>query len=230
MISLNYELPNSLPITPSAIRILSLYESYGCNYDFLRFYKQEINGDITAIISVMDNNATLCLIDDRDTDEIIKFISAIGAKTVFCEKEIALEKVEQGDIMLFNNFEITNRSLNEVRLKNVYDVMSTYFAMPDFNAWYPDISHRIRHGGAVAVEKEYGCAIALKSSIGALISGICVKENSRNKGHGSVILQGLINTCGSNKIFALVEKDGPKQFYKNNGFFEIGKFATYKVK
>ena len=230
MISLNYELPNSLPITPSAIRILSLYESYGCNYDFLRFYKQEINGDITAIISVMDNNATLCLINDHDTDEIIQFLSAIGAKTVFCEKEIALEKVEQGDIMLFNNFEITNRSLNEVRLKNVYDVMSTYFTMPDFNAWYPDISHRIRHGGAVAVEKEYGCAIALKSSIGALISGICVKENSRNKGHGSVILQGLINTCGSNKIFALVEKDGPKQFYKNNGFFEIGKFATYKVK
>lgn len=230
MISLNYELPNSLPITPSAIRILSLYESYGCNYDFLRFYKQEINGDITAIISVMDNNATLCLIDDRDTDEIIKFISAIGAKTVFCEKEITLEKLEQGSIMLFDNIEITNHSKNEVKLSNVYDVMSTCFTMPDFSAWYPDISHRIRHGGAVAVEKEYGCAIALKSSIGALISGICVKENSRNKGHGSVILQGLINTCGSNKIFALVEKNGPKQFYKNNGFFEIGKFATYKVK
>ena len=230
MISLNYELPNSLPVTPSAIRIISLYESYGAKYDFLRFYKQEIDGDITAIISIMDNNATLCLINDHDTDEIIQFLSAIGAKTVFCEKEIALEKVEQGDIMLFNNFEITNRSLNEVRLKNVYDIMSTCFTMPHFNSWYPDISHRIRHGGAVAVEKEYGCAIALKSSIGALISGICVKENSRNKGHGSVILQGLINTCGSNKIFALVEKNGPKQFYKNNGFFEIGKFATYKVK
>ena len=230
MISLNYELLNSLPVTPSSIRILSLYESYGCNYDFLRFYKQEIDGDITAIISIMDNNATLCLINDHDTDEIIQFLSAIGAKTVFCEKEIALEKLEQGSIMLFDNIEITNRSLNEVRLKNVYDIMSTCFTMPHFNSWYPDISHRIRHGGAVAVEKEYGCAIALKSSIGALISGICVKENSRNKGHGSVILQGLINTCGSNKIFALVEKDGPKQFYKNNGFFEIGKFATYKVK
>ena len=230
MISLNYELPNSLPITPSAIRILSLYESYGCNYDFLRFYKQEINGDVTAIISIMDNNATLCLINDHDTDEIIQFLSAIGAKTVFCEKEITLEKLEQGSIMLFDNIEITNHSKNEVKLSNVYDVMSTCFTMPDFNAWYPDISHRIRHGGAVAVEKEYGCAIALKSSIGALISGICVKKNSRNKGHGSVILQGLINTCGSNKIFALVEKDGPKQFYKNNGFYEIGKFATYKVK
>ena len=178
----------------------------------------------------MDNNATLCLINDHDTDEIIQFLSAIGAKTVFCEKEITLEKLEQGSIMLFDNIEITNHSKNEVKLSNVYDVMSTCFTMPDFSAWYPDISHRIRHGGAVAVEKEYGCAIALKSSIGALISGICVKENSRNKGHGSVILQGLINTCGSNKIFALVEKNGPKQFYKNNGFFEIGKFATYKVK
>ena len=230
MISLNYELPNSLPVTPSAIRIISLYESYGAKYDFLRFYKQEIDGDITAIISIMDNNATLCLINDHDTDEIIQFLSAIGAKTVFCEKEITLEKLEQGSIMLFDNIEITNHSKNEVKLSNVYDVMSTCFTMPDFSAWYPDISHRIRHGGAVAVEKEYGCAIALKSSIGALISGICVKENSRNKGHGSVILQGLINTCGSNKIFALVEKDGPKQFYKNNGFFEIGKFATYKVK
>ena len=71
MISLNYELPNSLPVTPSAIRILSLYESYGAKYDFLRFYKQEIDGDITAIISIMDNNATLCLINDHDTDEII---------------------------------------------------------------------------------------------------------------------------------------------------------------
>ena len=230
MISLTDNLPNSLPIIPSAIRILSLYESYGCKYDFLRFYKQEIDGDVTAIISVMDNNASLCLIDDSSTEEIIDFLSAIDAKNVFCEKELALEKSEQGAIMLFNNTENNNRSANEVEFSNMYNIMSTYFTMPYFSAWYTDISHRIRHGGASAVEKEYGCAVALKSSSGALISGICVAKSNQNKGHGSVILHEIIASCNREKIFALVEKNGPKQYYEKNGFFEIGKFATYKLK
>ena len=49
------------------IRIMSLLKAYSTNYNFALFYKQlDDNGNITSIISRLDNDYTVCHIDDFD--------------------------------------------------------------------------------------------------------------------------------------------------------------------
>ncbi len=222
------EMP-TLSSSPAAVRILSLYETYGCEYGFLRFYVQTIDGVLTAVISIMDGNATLLELNNADRHETTCFLSAVGAKTVFSENALPLEKQEVGDVMLFENNTDNKQPQNEIKLQSIYNVMSTCFDMPNFDAWYPDMSHRLRHGGAVAVQNEHGCAVAFKSRTDAIISGICVENGKRSQGYGSAILNELINISGVRKIYALVEENGPKQFYEKNGFSHVGKFSTFKV-
>ncbi len=229
MISIiNSELP-LMPSTPATIRIMSLYEAYGYKYDFLRFYVQKIDGLTTMILSIMDNHCTLYATDKADISEIVDFLIAIGADTVFSERELPFDVVDSGNIMFLENKSKIPSTQNKVKLQNVYNIMSTHFNIPNYEAWYTDISHRIRHGCAVAVEKEHGSAVALKSSIGAVLSGICVDRSSRLKGLGSLILNEIIALSG-NSLYVLVKTDGPKAFYEINGFSSKGKFATYKVK
>ena len=47
------------------IRIMSLLKAYSTNYNFALFYKQlDDNGNITSIISRLDNDYTVCHNDD----------------------------------------------------------------------------------------------------------------------------------------------------------------------
>ncbi len=226
---LNEAIPVMEP-SAASVRILSLYESYGCNFDFLRFYTQKVNDVCTAVISVMDNHATVHEVKSADYDELLQFLCAIGCETVFSESTMPLKSIESGTVMHYSSVGAKSKICEEVNLTAVYNIMSTCFAMPDFNIWYPDISHRIRHGGATAVLNNNGCAVALTSSKGALISGICVDKYKRNKGNGTYILQSLLSSINAKDIFALIEENGPINFYKKNGFSPIGKFNTYKVK
>lgn len=218
-----------MPTSASGVRISSLYESYGCKYNFLRFYMQTIDNKCAAIISVMDGQASVCKVGNTDDGEILRFISVIGANTLYAEYDLPLETIESGRIM--HKISRVKTDMNEtIDFKRVYSIMSTAFSMPDFSIWYPDISHRVRHGCAKVIDESYGCAVALKSRLGALITGICVTENECRKGCGSRILNNLTATLQADDIFALVENSGPINFYETNGFSMAGKFGTYKVK
>ena len=69
-----------------------------------------------------------------------------------------------------------------------------------------------------------------KGDNSALISGICIDKSARNKGHGSLLLQELIDNLSSSGIYALVDINGPINFYTKNGFSIVSEFSTYKVK
>ena len=216
------------PVSAGLVRIQSLYRSYGTSFDFLRFYYQIIDDKITAIMSIIDDNATLIDVN-ADYDEIVDFLSVIGAKTVYSESKLPLEIIDKGYVVN-KSVMPTEVELRECKLSNIYNIMSTSFPLPDFDTWYPDISHRIRHNGAIALSNKYGAAIGLKGDNNALISGICIDKNARNKEHGSQLLQELIDNLSSSGIYALVDTNGPIDFYTKNGFSIVSEFSTYKVK
>lgn len=224
---LNDQLP-AFKLSAGLVRIESLYRSYGVKFDFLRFYNQIIDNKITAIISIMDGNATI-VTDNADYTEIIDFLRVVGTKTVYSEDKLPLEIIENGYVVK-KSVATYNTHGDEVNLTAVYEIMSTEFTLPDFKTWYPDISHRTRHNGAAAVLNDCGAAIGFKGNSGALISGICIKTDKRKSGCGSKILQVLIDNLSSKEIFALVDKCGPLIFYIKNGFSKVSEFATYKVK
>ena len=54
-----------------SVRILSLLYAYGCKYQFATFYRQMIDGEITAIISKLDNDVTISVADDFNNEGFV---------------------------------------------------------------------------------------------------------------------------------------------------------------
>ena len=70
------------------IRIMSLLKAYSTNYNFALFYKQlDDNGNITSIISRLDNDYTVCHNDDFDLIELEDFFTRIGFNSILGDDE-----------------------------------------------------------------------------------------------------------------------------------------------
>ena len=86
-----------------SIRIFALLKSYGTSYNFATFYRQIINGKITAIISMLDNDITLALDGDFDNAELVRFFCITGHASILCPSEFQFgAKYDEGAIALRN--------------------------------------------------------------------------------------------------------------------------------
>ncbi|MCR5208087.1 MAG: hypothetical protein K6C14_06375, partial [Eubacterium sp.] len=64
------------------VRILALLKSYGCEYNFATFYRQVIDGKITAVISKLDRDFTLSVTDGFDNEELVRFFCVYGYTSI----------------------------------------------------------------------------------------------------------------------------------------------------
>jgi GNAT superfamily N-acetyltransferase len=159
---------------------------------------------------------------DGNLEEIWDFIKVISPKRVFTEKEnIARScdlKVKQ---VFLKKLPIKEAVFTpNVSLKELYDKLLSGqdgdVALPSFENFCGDISHRLRHEGAVAILRDCGAALCFLFEGGGIISGISVDPTYRNKGFGSQLLNEVCEVTGGD-IFACTNENN-KEFYIKNGF------------
>ena len=220
-----------------SVRIFSLLGAYGCKYPFARFYRQiDDNENITAIISVLDKDITVSYDEAADLDELAKFALAIGYETVLCsELPIISGKFESGAIMvsnktveILNNFGEINEFPNLFELYNFIEYDSG-----NFEAWYVDINHRIRHGYAKAFTLEIKGVItssAVLSSIhnkNAILTAVRTSPESRRLGYASALISSICSDFGGT-VYLMRENGKNETFYNKLGFINAGTWRIYK--
>ena len=67
------------------VRIFALLQSYGTDYNFASFYRQVVDGKITAVMSKLDGDFTMSLTDDYDRDELVRFFCVTGYTSILCD-------------------------------------------------------------------------------------------------------------------------------------------------
>lgn len=73
-----------------SVRVLALAESYGCDYNFARFYVQRTeSGQMTAVLSYLDRDCTLSLTKNADREELTAFFAAMGYVRCFVQRIFA---------------------------------------------------------------------------------------------------------------------------------------------
>ena len=103
----------------------------------------------------------------------------------------------------------------------------------DFESWYVDISHRIRHGCARAYTLNINGVIissGIFSSIyndDAVLSAVRTSEEYRGLGYGSALVSEMTGDI-KGKIYLMREKELNEQFYKRLGFKNNGNWRMYK--
>ncbi len=166
--------------------------------------------------------------DGTNLLELATFIRTVG----FCEIFTSRKSAENMGFKILKEFEVLLRkSETKIKdlsfcfsLKNLYEGLKLGedfdISLPSFEDFAPDISHRLRHGGAVALLKDFGAALAFSCPQGGIINGISVKKSLREKGFGSKLLNELTDAL-SGDIFVCADK-AVSDFYIKNGFEPIG--------
>jgi len=220
-----------------SVRIFSLLYAYGCKYPFARFYRQTVENVTTAVLAVLDRDVTVSFIENlADVQELSGFISVIGYSSVLCSDTLHINsEYSTGTVMSTDK---------KIEIPCDYNVIDEYpylfdlynfidYGENSFEAWYVDISHRIRHNAAKAVSLNFNGEIvssAILSSIyndDAVLTAVQTKPEFRKQGCASALVSSI---CCDIKgtVYLMREENNNESFYKRLGFENIGKWRIYK--
>ncbi len=214
-------------------KILAAYRAYGAEYDFCKFYSSG-NGIVHIYNSsmVIDGNADLAELEmliEMTKPATIEVSSAhalqVGLtyqkrnRTMFCLKS------RENDI-----------DANAVKIDNFtdecYKILSESFEnMGDFESWYVDINHRIRHKVANLYLFDSTTATQQFNINGfVFLSHIATAEAARGRGTARKLLYFLAQKYKSEGCEAyLWALDHRKTFYESIGFEPVAEDILYEM-
>ena len=225
-----------------AVRASALLKAYGTERHFFNIWVQN---DYGAVLTRLDSTFSLLDLGGIDYEETAFFLefnpyfkrlagelSAIRNTAAFFDRNYKLERI---NLMKLENFSPVKSApfvtlVSQPELKEVFHIITDVMTQEtNFTAWYTDLSHRIRHGGARAFllrlggESVSACLVSAESGSAGLISGLATQEDSRCCGFGSRILAGACEALrASGKTPVLECFDSLLPFYEKAGFAKIG--------
>jgi predicted GNAT family acetyltransferase len=107
------------------------------------------------------------------------------------------------------------------------------YSTADFESWYVDVSHRIRHSCAKAVTLNVNDEIVssgIFSSIynnDAILTSVSTVPEFRRMGYGSALVSAMICDI-KGKVYLMRDKNKNEKFYKKLGFENMGYWRMYK--
>lgn len=210
--------------TASFMQTACLVSGFGDSALAADLWVQRVNGRESAVISRQGGRLNITA-EDADFDELKEFISVIGYSEIFCEKSLAVS-LGFKDFCEFTVLKKASRKTTEI--KSDISLGALYASLkwgedgdielPSFEAFAPDVSHRLRHGGAAALLTDFGGALAFTSAYGGIINGIAVKKDYRGHGFGGKLLKDLCRLIDG-EIFVCTSEKGA-DFYIKNGFIK----------
>ncbi|WP_099204898.1 GNAT family N-acetyltransferase [Scatolibacter rhodanostii] len=218
-------------------KIASIATAYGFDKKFSCFWKEQ------------DSNAVYCLVDDvmiisgtpKNAEETNMFLKMVGAKEIMCAlrgaEKLSMPMQHQGDV-LQKKLEFESGAFvdtSEVNIREIYFLLEECGMETDFEAFYMDLSHRLRHEAALVVT-EYqesqlvGCAVVSSiTDTAAILSAVAVKESFRRKGIASELIKQAEAALGGKTIYIFKEKGLHEEFYKQLGYHKADTWVNAPV-
>lgn len=220
-----------------AIRVLSLYKTYGIHSSFVNFWIQEENETCTAIISALDNDFTLSFTPGANLEELESFFSIMAPGSLQCDFTFQMdEPIETGSIFQKNGVSDFESSfeleiLATCPLDQIFKLNHLEKQGYDYSKWSVDFSERVKKGTVKAfslLDKETVACTASYTSIwenDIVIGYIATEPKFRGKGYASKLLQFMTKDTQNN--YYILCREALKSFYEKIGFTEIGKWSIY---
>lgn len=215
-------------------KILAAYLAYGSEYDFCKFYSCG-NGVVHIY------NSSMVIDGDVDISELEMLIEMVKPVTIEVTSKLALQASAcylQHHRTLFRlSSNKTDVNTDCVKVNNFtrdcYKILKESFGnMGDFDSWYVDINHRIRH----QVSNLYlydNTTVTQQFDINKFVflSHIATAESARGKGTARRFLYFLAEQYQKEGCEAyLWALDHRKSFYESIGFEPIAEDILYEMK
>ena len=219
-----------------AIRIDSLMRAYGANAPFVRFYTDDCGG----MMSLMDGTAVLYCCENAEEWSVFITMNP-EILHVHCSASIGRLLASLGGwqgregVVLKYGGDVNVAAENVCEnpyLPNVHTLLCTCFdEMAPLNAWYPDVSHRLRHDcGKIAVvldgENVVSTAMTVaETAPAALLGQIATHSDYRGRGYARTCINSLISRCKGKSLYILPMTEYARALYEKMGFYPDGDWA-----
>ncbi len=203
-----------------AQKIRALFDAYGTKYDFCRFYRQG-----SSFISVLDGSVVICSGEGCDYSELADFLIIQGFSDIFCSSEAgkklanALDcNYELVDLMKFSGGTSDCDFDTDTPLSDVFAIIREGFDI-EFEPWYLDMSHRVRHGITECCMLDSKAALVIQHNINgeALLSQVASLKAHRGEGFAKKLVTSVAASLAPSEVFIVCEVD-LVGFYEKCGF------------
>ncbi len=237
-----YEQLGFLPADPYAARITALFKTYGADYDFALFWTQNIDGILTAAISRIDGNMTLCTNENADFEELLHFVNTVGFQSLTCSyddmKKLGFEPSDSSFTVKFKGGKDIGKINSVVRdydKRKIFDLLCDCgFELGDYGAFLSDVCSRLNKGTASMIAAEENgslraCAFALfEGEKSVLLGAVATAPEARGRGFASAIVNEIANEKSDKDVFLFCRNDGLELFYGKIGFETVGEWAVLR--
>ncbi|MBQ5317706.1 MAG: GNAT family N-acetyltransferase [Oscillospiraceae bacterium] len=214
-------------------KILAAYRAYGSEYDFCKFYSC---GD--GIVHIY--NSSMIIDGNIDISELEMLIEMIKPATIEVSTKLVLQiqpcylHYHRTLFHLTTNESDVNVDCVKVNgfMRDCYEILKESFEnMGDFDSWYVDINHRIRH----QVSNLYlydSTTVTQQFNINKFVflSHIATAESERGKGTARRLLYFLAEQYKTEGYEAyLWALDHRKSFYESIGFEPVAEDILYEM-
>ena len=214
-------------------KILAAYRAYGAEYDFCKFYS---SGD--GIVHIY--NSSMVIDGNVDLSELEMFIKMTKPVTIELSRlydlQTGLAYQKHNRTMFRLKPSETDVDTGAVKVNNFtgecYEILSESFEnMGNFENWYVDINHRIRHKVANLYLFDSTTATQQFNINGfVFLSHIATAKAARGKGTARRLLCHLAEKYESENCKAyLWALDHRKSFYESIGFEPVAEDILYEM-
>ena len=222
----------------AAVKIAAQVRAYGLSRPFLRVYA----GEGGSALSVMDGVATLY--PGADADEALLFVRmspdvhALRTDADTAKRFALLLGVTAttGVTMEYRGEPVSDAKAESLSPRDVYPLLAEVFgdALPPFDVWYADVSHRLRHGlcrvaGVLEQGKAASCAMTVAETETAfMIGAVATSPDCRGRGFASAAVRSLVaaGQAAGKQVFISPKNEAARALYKRLGFAECGTWGT----
>lgn len=209
-----------------AQKIRALMLAYGTEYEFCRFYCSddffisELGGEF--VVSEIGCNPNY--------DELSEFFGFCGFSKIFCSECVGERlsehigcKREIVNLMRFAGQGDICETEHNPPLSEVYEILKSAFDI-EFESWYVDMSHRIRHG-ITFVRRLGDSVLTIQHNLNgeALLSQVATAPQGRNKGNATRLIRTVCAELFPSAVFVLCS-DELAEFYQKIGFSYNGRY------
>lgn len=223
--------------TAFGCKIASVALAYGFDKSFSNFWVD------------MDYEVTFCMVDGLmliagtviSIPETKAFLRAVGGSAVMCAvrnaEALGLVQLQSGDILRKTIVPCcaTLPEPSGVNIREIYGLLEETGMVKEFEPFYLDLSHKLRHQAAVAATRREGeslAGVALVSSVAgesAIISVVAVATPYRRQGIGSALMGELERLLPCSKLYLFREKEGQKEFYRQLDYKKVDTWVCGKL-
>ena len=229
---------------PFFTRVLSLYESYGTEIDFVDFLAQETDGEIVAVLSRFEDKFSLYLTENAYFDEIAAFVTFQGAGAVMTDSRFHLDlkakQVISGQVLRYHGERYnSNIEIYSLEIQPLYTLLksceSESFRVPEYMNFLSDVTHRRNLGKCTILGTDADGILASavmtvsETERAAILGAVATHPDCRCRGLSGELVKTLSSriTEQGRTVYVFSASDANTRFYQNCGFEIVAGFNEY---